>query len=86
VFARRRKPPKGADGSLLDEIRTPLRERLDELRGLVAEYERFGDAERARGQTRRMLAVVGQRPGVTKAELKAATACPVPAWRRTCGA
>jgi hypothetical protein len=93
---------------LLDSIRQQLRERLDELRPLMSEYERLVEAERAlrpegprpksndggsrrrpRPQSRRggsrsttstpsaraanrekVLAVIAERPGVTKAELQ----------------
>jgi Winged helix-turn-helix DNA-binding len=93
---------------LLGSIRMQLRERLDELRPIVAEYDRLCRAERAlndgglvresgdtnsnrvgRRSVRRrratsspreraanrdkLLEVVGERPGVTKAELKEAT-------------
>jgi hypothetical protein len=95
---------------LLDSIQRQLRERLDELRPLVVEYQRLAAAEQAldeghghpgsstsrparrRSPRRRqstarraatgasrtanrdkLLAVVGERPGVTKAELKDAT-------------
>jgi hypothetical protein len=89
---------------LLDSIREELRERLKDLRPLVSEFERLGEAERVlssqgtdsgggtsqstRGARSRrvtirpreraanrekLLAAVRERPGVTKAELKAAT-------------
>jgi hypothetical protein len=93
---------------LLDSIQRQLRERLDELRPLVSEYERLQAAEAALGagafrrptsadrggergsQPRRraggrtstsasreanrekVLALVGERPGITKAELREA--------------
>jgi hypothetical protein len=96
---------------LLDSIQRQLRERLDELRPLVSEYERLQAAETALGAgaagrlasadregerppgTRRrrrsaggrtstpasreanrekVLAIVGERPGITRAELKEA--------------
>jgi hypothetical protein len=93
---------------LLDSIREQLRERLDELRPLMSEYERLLEAERAlspegpgpksedsrgrrrsppegqRGRSRsttsirsdraanreKVLAIIAERPGVTKAELR----------------
>jgi hypothetical protein len=84
---------------LLDSIVKELRERLQELRPLVAEYERLQAAERALGDgappaaarrsggarrrgatataraaTREsILALIGERPGISKAELRHAT-------------
>lgn len=96
---------------LLSSIRKQLRERLDELRPIVSEYDRLCEAEwklssdgllrksdetrshrgpRRRGRgarpkaaasspgeraanRERLLTIVGERPGVTKAELKEAT-------------
>jgi hypothetical protein len=96
---------------LLESIQRQLRERLDELRPIVSEYERLDAAEKAldgdpagrpakadrgdggeseRGRRRRrggrrasrpasraatrerVLTIVGERPGITKAELKGA--------------
>ena len=96
---------------LLDSIRRQLRQRLDDLRPLVSEYERLQSADTALGSERpprsgraetersraprrnrprssgprrasspaerqanreKVLAIIGERPGVTKAELKEA--------------